>query len=96
MRMRTRRRTPSSSRVDRCWGVWAIPEADVGALGDVRGLDVLELGCGAAHWSVALAPDAGSIVGLDQSQSQLHHGLRPSRTAVRACRWCAPAASSSH
>jgi SAM-dependent methyltransferase len=59
----------------RCWGVWAIPDADVGALGDVRGLDILELGCGAAQWSVALEPDAGSVVGLDQSRSQLHHAL---------------------
>ena len=65
----------------RCWGVWAIPEADVGALGDVHGLDVLELGCGAAQWSVALAPDAASVVGLDQSQSQLQHG----RATVSDC-----------
>jgi SAM-dependent methyltransferase len=57
----------------RAWGVWAIPDAEVGALGDVRGLDVLELGCGAAHWAVALASDAAHVVGLDQSRSQLRH-----------------------
>jgi SAM-dependent methyltransferase len=57
----------------RRWGVWGIPDTDVGALGDVRRLDVLELGCGAAHWSVALAPDAARIVGLDQSIAQLRH-----------------------
>ena len=28
------------------WGLWGIPEAQVGALGDVAGLDVVELGCG--------------------------------------------------
>jgi hypothetical protein len=30
------------------WGVWAIPETELNVLGDVRGKDVLELGCGAA------------------------------------------------
>jgi SAM-dependent methyltransferase len=58
-----------------CWGVWGIPDAEVGAVGDVRGLDVLELGCGAAHWSVALAPDAARTVGLDQSTAQLRHAV---------------------
>ena len=28
------------------WGIWEIPEATVGALPDVSGLDVVELGCG--------------------------------------------------
>ncbi len=37
------------------WGVWRIPETELGVLGDVSGLDVLELGCGAAQWSIALA-----------------------------------------
>ena len=35
------------------WGVWRIPESRLGVLGDARGLDVLELGCGAAQWSIA-------------------------------------------
>jgi SAM-dependent methyltransferase len=55
--------------------VWGIPESEVGALGDVRGLDVLELGCGAAQWSVALAADAARVVGLDQSSAQLRHAV---------------------
>lgn len=33
------------------WGAWSIPEADVGALGSVAGLKVLELGCGGAQWA---------------------------------------------
>ena len=37
------------------WGVWQVPEAELGILGDVTGLDILELGCGAAQWSIALA-----------------------------------------
>ena len=59
----------------RSWGVWAIPDEHLGALGDVRGLDVLELGCGGGQWAIALAPDANSIVGLDQSRGQLRHAL---------------------
>jgi ubiquinone/menaquinone biosynthesis C-methylase UbiE len=57
----------------RSWGVWAIPDAQLGALGDVRGLDVLEVGCGAGQWAIALATDADRIVALDQSRGQLRH-----------------------
>jgi len=57
----------------RGWGAWRIPEAELGVLGDVRDLDVLELGCGAAQWSLALAEDGARVVGLDQSAAQLHH-----------------------
>jgi SAM-dependent methyltransferase len=55
------------------WGVWAIPEADIGAVGDTRGLDVLDYGCGAAQWSIALTRDGARPVGLDQSRAQLRH-----------------------
>jgi SAM-dependent methyltransferase len=58
------------------WGAWRIPEADLGVLGDVGGLDVLELGCGAAQWSRALAGRGARAVGLDQSQVQLGHAGR--------------------
>lgn len=33
------------------WGVFHVREADVRALPDVAGLDVVELGCGTAYWS---------------------------------------------
>jgi SAM-dependent methyltransferase len=56
----------------RAWGVWRVPEDTIGALGDVRGLDVLEYGCGAAQWSVALARDT-RVVALDVSREQLRH-----------------------
>src|SRR5438067_983222 len=62
--------------VPRAWGAWRIPEQEVGALGDVDALDVLELGCGAAQWSVALAEEGGHPVGLDLSASQLRHARR--------------------
>jgi SAM-dependent methyltransferase len=62
--------------VPRAWGAWRIPEHEVGALGDVDALDVLELGCGAAQWSVALAEDGARPVGLDMSAAQLRHARR--------------------
>jgi hypothetical protein len=31
---------------DIAWGAFNVPERDLGVLGDVRGLDVIELGCG--------------------------------------------------
>jgi hypothetical protein len=40
------------------WGVWRVPESELQILGDLRGLEVLELGCGAAQWTLALL-DAG-------------------------------------
>jgi SAM-dependent methyltransferase len=66
------------------WGVWAIPEADIGALPDVNGLDVVELGCGTAYWSAWLARRGARPVGVDLSGRQLatarelqaEHGLQ--------------------
>jgi SAM-dependent methyltransferase len=55
------------------WGVWQLPEAELAVLGDVRGLDVLEFGCGAAQWSIALAALGASVTGLDNSARQLEH-----------------------
>jgi SAM-dependent methyltransferase len=55
------------------WGVWQIPEAELQVLGDVRGKDILELGCGAAQWSIALARAGARPVGLDLSDRQLEH-----------------------
>jgi SAM-dependent methyltransferase len=55
------------------WGVWRLPESELELLGDVSGLDVLEYGCGAAQWSIALALDGARVVGLDQSRAQLRY-----------------------
>ena len=57
----------------RAWGVWRLPESEIRALGDVEGRDVLELGCGAAQWSLALAEDGARAVGVDLSGEQLRH-----------------------
>lgn len=58
------------------WGVWGISENRLRVLGDVRGKDVLELGCGGAFWSIRLAKRGAKPVGLDFSASQLAHARR--------------------
>lgn len=58
------------------WGVTQIPESELRVLGDVAGKDVLELGCGAAQWSTALARLGARPVGIDLSERQLEHARR--------------------
>jgi SAM-dependent methyltransferase len=53
------------------WGVWDIPEDDIHALGDVDGLDALELGCGACQFGIKVAMRGASVIGLDFSANQL-------------------------
>ncbi len=53
------------------WGLWGIPESEVGALPDVRGMDVIELGCGTAYISAWLARLGARPVGIDNSEQQL-------------------------
>ena len=55
------------------WGIWQLPERELQVLGDVAGKDVLELGCGAAQWSILLAAEGARCVGLDNSERQLDH-----------------------
>ena len=66
---------PDLDRAPEAWGAWRIPEAEIGALGldRIAGLDVLEFGCGAAQWSIALAARGAHVRGLDQSIRQLRH-----------------------
>ena len=68
----------------RAWGAWRVPEDELGVLGDTQGLDVLEFGCGAAQWSIALAGLGGQPVGLDQSLVQLKHAVANRETAGAA------------
>jgi SAM-dependent methyltransferase len=58
------------------WGTFSVPEDEVHALGDVTGKDILELGCGAAQWSIGLARRGARPVGLDNSARQLEHAYR--------------------
>ncbi len=58
------------------WGLWRIPETELHVLGDVPGKDILELGCGAARWSIALAQQGARPVGLDISPQQLQYAQK--------------------
>jgi SAM-dependent methyltransferase len=70
------------NRFDRMgWGTWGIPDAGLDVLGDVRGKDVLEYGCGGGQWSIALSRRGARPVGLDLSIRQLEHAHRLSDAA---------------
>lgn len=60
----------------KAWGVFRVPEQQARLLGPVRGRDVLELGCGAGWWSIALARDGARVVGLDFSSARLAQARR--------------------
>lgn len=66
---------PSAARSweekDFTWGIFGVPERDVAALGDVSGLDVVELGCGTAYFSAWLARQGARPVGVDVTPAQL-------------------------
>jgi SAM-dependent methyltransferase len=53
------------------WGLWKVPEAQIGSLPDVAGMDVLEAGCGTAYWAAWLARRGANVVALDLTPSQL-------------------------
>lgn len=53
------------------WGIWGVPESEVGILPDVAGLDVIELGCGTAYVSAWLVRRGARVTGIDNSQVQL-------------------------
>ncbi|MFN8534346.1 MAG: class I SAM-dependent methyltransferase [Dehalococcoidia bacterium] len=55
------------------WGTYDWPEETLGALGDLDGKTVLELGCGAAQWAIRLASRGVDVTGLDNSARQLEH-----------------------
>ncbi|CAN5659349.1 class I SAM-dependent methyltransferase [soil metagenome] len=58
------------------WGVFGVPEAEVGVLGEVAGLDVIELGCGTAYFSARLAKLGARPVGVDVTPAQLDTARR--------------------
>ncbi len=71
---------PALAGAPRAWGAYRVPESELQILGDMHGKRVLELGCGAAQWSVALAADGVEVVGLDVSRGQLTHARRAGPT----------------
>jgi SAM-dependent methyltransferase len=58
------------------WGMWDVPERELGILGDVAGLDVVELGCGTAYFSAWLAREGARPVGIDITPAQLETARR--------------------
>lgn len=58
-------------RPEPVWGLFAVPERELGVLGDVRGLDVVELGGGTAYVSAWLARAGARPVAVDLSSEQL-------------------------
>jgi SAM-dependent methyltransferase len=63
-RARWERRSPE-------WGMWDVPEEQVHILPDVRGCDVLDLGCGTGYWCAWFARLGANPVGVDVSEEQL-------------------------
>jgi SAM-dependent methyltransferase len=64
------------AKEEKTWGVWSIPESEVGVLGDVAGLDVVELGCGTAFSSAWMARAGARVVGVDPTPAQLETARR--------------------
>jgi ubiquinone/menaquinone biosynthesis C-methylase UbiE len=59
------------------WGLWNTPESQVNVLPDVRGKDVVELGCGTAYVSAWLKRGgAHRVVGVDITPAQLETARR--------------------
>ena len=58
------------------WGLWPTPEAELGTLGDVSGLDAVDLGCGTAYFSAWLARRGARVVGVDPNPAQLDTARR--------------------
>jgi SAM-dependent methyltransferase len=58
------------------WGLFDVPERELCVLGDVAGLDVIELGCGTAYLSAWLAKCGARPVGVDVTPEQLNTARR--------------------
>jgi len=61
------------------WGVFSVPESELNLLGDVDGLDVVELGCGTAFFSAWLSRRGARVVGVDPTPAQLETARRLQR-----------------
>jgi SAM-dependent methyltransferase len=61
------------------WGIWSIPESQVGMLGPIeqlKGIDAIELGCGAGYVSSWLARAGARVTGVDITPAQLDTARR--------------------
>jgi len=85
------------ARAPMAWGAYRVPESELHVLGEARDRDVLELGCGAAQWSIELAREGARVIALDVSHAQLAHARRatPALPLVQASGEQLPFAASS-
>jgi SAM-dependent methyltransferase len=60
------------------WGMFSGSESEIGALGDVAGKDVIELGCGTAYFGAWLAKRGARVTGVDVTPAQLETARRMS------------------
>jgi SAM-dependent methyltransferase len=58
------------------WGLWNTPESEIGVLGNLAGLDIVELGCGTAYMSAVFAKHGARPVGVDITPAQLDTARR--------------------
>jgi len=70
------RATSAWAAAEITWGLFEVPEVEIGVLGDVAGLDVIELGCGTAYFSAWLARRGARSVGVDLTAAQLDTARR--------------------
>ena len=67
-RLGRRRARAAGPPTSRRWGIFGVPEAQVGVLpADLAGLDTIELGCGTGYVSAWLARRGARPVGIDNS-----------------------------
>jgi SAM-dependent methyltransferase len=63
-------------REEIAWGVFKVPEASIETLGELDGLNIVELGCGTAYVSAWLARRGARPVGVDPTPAQLETARR--------------------
>ena len=67
----------SWSQTEITWGQWSRPESEIRILPDLRGKDVIELGCGTAYFGAWLKrAGARRLVGIDVTPAQLETARR--------------------
>ena len=58
------------------WGMFNVPESELHVLGDVTGLDIVDLGCGTAYFAAQLTKLGARVVGVDPTPAQLDTARR--------------------
>ncbi|MCL4861078.1 MAG: methyltransferase domain-containing protein [Caldilineaceae bacterium] len=75
------------------YGPLAPTEAELGLLGNVAGLRILEIGCGGGQSCIAFAQQGASVTGLDLSDAQLHAARQHAKQAGVAVQFVRGSAS---